>query len=80
MRAIKVAIPLNSELLDLLFNLKRVVRTLLMSTCSIKQLRLASYVVPHYISAAELTHFHSEPLLTFAFLMVDHEGLEPSTY
>ena len=57
----------NSELLDILFNLKRVVRTLLMSTCSIKQVRLASSPVPHYITVVDLTHFHSEPLLTFAF-------------
>lgn len=57
----------NSELLDLLFDLKRVVRTLLMSTCSIKQVHLASSPVPHYITAVDLTHFHSEPLLTFAF-------------
>ena len=70
MRAIKVAIPLNSELLDLLFNLKRIVRILLMFTCSIKQLCLASLDVPYYIAAMELTHFHSEPLLTFAFLFI----------
>ena len=70
MRTFKVAIPYNPELLDLLFNLTRAVRTLIMPTCSIKQLRLASSVVPHYISAAELTHFHSEPLLTFAFLFI----------
>ena len=67
MRAFKVAVPFNPELLNLLFNLKRVVRTLLMPTCSIKQLRLAGSIVPHYISAAELTHFHSESLLTFAW-------------
>ena len=80
MRTFKVAIPYNPELLDLLFNLKRVVRTLLMPTFSIKQLRLASSIVPHYIAAAELTHFHSEPLLTFAFSMVDFKGLEPSSF
>jgi len=36
MRAFKEAVPYNLELLDLLFNLKRVVLALLMSTCSIK--------------------------------------------
>ena len=80
MRTFKVAIPLNPELLDLLFNLKRVVRTLLMPTCSIKQLHFAGSIVPHYFSVVELTHFHSEPLLTFAYHMVDLKGLEPSSF
>ena len=78
MRTFKVAIPFTPELLDLLFNLKRGVRSLLMPTCSIKQLRLAGSIVPHYISAAELTHSHSEPLLTFALGSL--KGLEPLTY
>ena len=69
MRTFKVAIPCNPELLDLLFNLKRVVRTLLMPTYSIKQLCLASSAAPYYIAATELTHFHSEPLLTFALFV-----------
>ena len=78
MRTFKVAVPYNPELLDLLLSLKRAVRTLLMPTCSIKRLRLASFIVPHYITAAELTHFHSESLLTFAWVV--SKGLEPSTF
>ena len=78
MRTFKVAIPFNPELLGLLFNLKRAVRTLLMPTCSTKQLCLAGSIVPHYIAAAELTHFHSESLLTFA--LDDNKGFEPLTY
>lgn len=74
MRTFKVAIPYDPELLDLLFNLKRIVRILLMFTCSIKQLCLASLAVPYYITAMELTHFHSEPLLTIALWLILSES------
>lgn len=57
----------NLELLDLLFDLARDVRSLTMLTCSIKRLHLASSIVPYCITATELTYFHSKPLLTFAF-------------
>ncbi len=66
MRAFKVALPFNPELLDLLFSLTRDVRSLAMPNFSIKRLRLAGSTVPYCIAATELTHFHSELLLTLA--------------
>lgn len=68
MRAfLKEAVPFSSEILDLLFGLIRVVRSLIMLTFSIKSLRLASSTIPCYVSATDLTHFLPEPLPTFAF-------------
>ena len=67
----------DPELLDLLFNLTRDVRSLIMPNCSIKWLRLAGSAIPHYIAAAELTYFRPKSLLTFSFLIF--AGFEPAT-
>lgn len=55
------------KLLDLLFNLERVVHSLTIPTCSIKWLCLANSTIPYCIAAMGLTHFRSKCLLTLAF-------------
>ena len=64
---LKEAVPFSSEILDLLFNLTRDVRSLIMPTFSTKSFRLASSTIPCCVSATDLMHFLPEPLPTFAF-------------
>ena len=63
---LKEAVPFSSEILDLLFNLTRDVRSLIMPTFSIKSFRLASSTIPRCVSTTDLMHFLPEPLPTFA--------------
>ena len=68
----------HPKLLGILFDLTRGVRSLIVSTCSTKRLRLADSAAPHCINTAGLTHFRFERLLTFAFwLTLQDSNLQP---